>query len=203
MPSASIPALTTIAMDAGASAATVNAAAAVSAALPSFATVASIGSSAISALGTIAQSRASAASAGYNAKVAAQNADIAKTNAGFAGGQGERDVGAAGAKTKATIAATLANEAGSGIDVNTGSAVDVRQSEAKLGMLNALDVRSQAAQKAYGFQTESASDIGQSQLLRKQQSSDTTGGYLNAGATVLGGVGKAAQYTNWLQNGGL
>lgn len=198
-----LPALPTIAMGLGLSGEAVGAAASLSAALPSIATAATIGSSAISALGAISQSRASAASAGYNAKVAQQNAEIATKNAQFTGAEGEQNVGAAGAATKAKIAATLANEAGSGVNINSGSAVDVRESEAKLGMLNALNVRSQAARQAYGYQTQSASDTGQAALLRKQQSADQEAGYINAGATVLGGVGKASQYTNWLQNGGL
>ena len=171
--------------------------------LPSLATAATIGSSAISALGAISSSRAQAASAGYNAKVAQQNATIATQNANFTGAEGEQNTAAAGAATKAKIAATMANQAGSGVDINSGSAVDVRESEAKLGMLTALNVRSQAARQAYGFQTQSASDTGQAALLRKQQSADQEAGYLNAGATVLGGVGKASQFSTWLNNGGL
>jgi hypothetical protein len=175
---------------------------AASALAPTVATAATIGSSAISALGSIQQSRAAAASAGYNAKVAANNAQIQTQNAQFAGAEGEQNTAAAGAKTKAAIGATLANEAGSGIDINSGSNVNVRESEAKLGMLNALNIRSEAARTAYGYTTQSASDIGQSQLYRSQQVSAQTGGYLTAGADVLSGAGNAAKYTNWLNNGG-
>ena len=160
-----------------------------------------VGSSLIGGLGSIASSRASAASAGYNAKIAAQNAQIATQNAAFTGAEGEQNVAAAGAKTRAEVGATLANEGASGVDVNSGSNVDVRESEAKIGMLNALNVRSQAARQAYGFQTQSVSDTAQSQLLRSQQKSDITGGYLTAGADVLGGFGSAAKYTNWLNQG--
>lgn len=171
--------------------------------LPAIAAVGSIGSTALNAIGNIAQSRAQAASAGYNAQVSSNNAQIATTNSQFIAAQGEQNVGAAGAQTKAAVAATLANEAGSGIDVNSGSPVNVRESEAKLGMLNALNVRSQAAQQAYGYQTQAVSDTSQASLNKAQQGYDTQSGYLNAGATILGGLGKAAQYTNWLSNSGL
>lgn len=180
--------------------------AAITAAAPtlgSIATAASLGSAAIGGLGAIGQGRAAAASAGYNAKVAAQNAQIATQNSQFAGAAGEQEVGAAGAQTKARVAATEANQTGSGIDINTGSAVDVRESEAKLGMLNALTIRSNVAKQAYGFQIGAASDTGQAALDRSQQQSATTGGYLNAGATVLGGIGSAAKYTSFLNKGGL
>lgn len=227
MPSASIPAMIgadvavgastaaeaaaadTVASFGAYSAAEVGTASALSSIIPTvgtlstIATIGSIGSTALSAVGNIAQSRAQAASAGFNAQVASNNAQIATQNANFTAGEGEQNVGAAGASTKAAVAATLANEAGSGIDVNTGSPVSVRESEAKLGMLNALNIRSQAAKQAYGFQTQAVSDTAQSSLDKSQQKNDITGGYLNASATVLGGLGKAAQYTDWLSNGGL
>lgn len=202
MPSASLPAL---AMGVGLSGEAVGTAATIGAALPAastIATAATIGSSAISALGSISQSRASAASAGYNAKVAAQNAELQIQNAQFAGAEGEQNLAAQGAKNKAALAATLANQGASGVDVNTGSAVDVRESEAKLGMLNALTIRSNAAKQAYGFQVGAASERGQAALGRAQQKSDTTGGYISAGANVLSGLGSAARYSTWLNNTG-
>ncbi len=167
------------------------------------AAAATIGSSVVQGLGSMRQSQAAAASAGYNAKIAAQNAQIQTQNAQFAGAEGEANTAAAGAKTRAEVGAILANQGASGVDVNTGSSVDVRESAAKIGMLNALNIRSQAARSAYGFQTAASSEQAQSTLLRKQQSEDKTAGYLGAGASVLGGVGGAAKYTNWLNNGGL
>lgn len=157
-----------------------------------------IGSSVVQGFGAIEQSQASAASAGYNAKIAAQNAQLATQNAQFAGGQGEQNVGAEALKTKSQVSAITANQGASGVDVNTGSNVNVKQSAAEIGMLNALNIRSQAAQSAYGFQTQAVSDTAQSQLYRSQQSADKTAGYVNAFGDVLGGVGKAAAYTSWL-----
>lgn len=155
-------------------------------------TVASAG---VGAMGAIQQGQSQAAAAGYNAKVAANNAQIATENANFVGAEGEQNVASAGAKTKATVAAITANQGASGVNINTGSSVDVRESAAKVGMLNALNVRSEAARKAYGYQTEAASDTAQSQLLRSQQKAAKTAGFLNAGATILGGVSKGAMFT--------
>ena len=161
-------------------------------------TVASLGAAGIGALGSIEQSKASAACAGYNAQVAQQNAQIATQNASFAGSQGQQEVAASGAQTKARIAATLANQGASGVDVNTGSDVNVRESEAKLGMLNALTIRSNAAKSAYGYQTQSVSDTGQAALLKSQQGSDILGGYLSGASNVLGGIGSAAKFSTYL-----
>ncbi len=152
------------------------------------------GSAGIGAMGAIQQGNAQAASAGYNAKIAAQNAQIATKNAEYIGAQGNENVAAESQKTRAAEGAITANQGASGVNVNTGSAVDVRESAAKVGMLNALNVRSQAARQAYGQQIQSTSDMAQSQLLRSQQKADKTAGFLNAGATILGGAGKAAMF---------
>lgn len=160
----------------------------------SLAIMATVGSSAIQGIGAIQQSQASAASAGYNAKVAGMNANIATTNANFAGAQGEQEVGVQGMKNKAEVGSITAAQGASGVDVNTGSSVNVRQSAAEVGMLNALTIRSNAAKAAYGYQTQSANDVAQAALDRSQQSADKTAGFVNAGADILGGVGKAASF---------
>lgn len=154
-----------------------------------------VAATAVSAIGQIQQSKAASAAAGYNSQVAANNAKVATQNAQYAGAEGNQNVAAAGQKARATEGAILANQGASGVDVNSGSSVDTRESEAKVGMLNELNIRSQAARTAYGYQTQSAADTGQAGLYQSEQSSDQTAGYLNAASTVLGGAGKAAGYT--------
>lgn len=213
MPSASIPAAIGAAgaIDAGTgvavagteAAAGLASGAAVSGAssLAGWATAASLASTAIGGIGALQQGRAAAASAGYNAQVASNNAALATQNAQFAGAEGEVNAAASGAKTRAAIGATLADQGASGVDINSGSSVDTRASEAELGMLNTQNIRAQAARDAYGFQNQAISYTGQAALDKSQKESDQIGGYLNAGASVLGGLGKASQYETWLQNG--
>ena len=157
-------------------------------------TIAMVAATGFQVAGQIQQANAASAAAGYNAKVAQQNAEIATQNANYAGAQGEQNVAAAQSESRAKVAAITANQGASGVDVNSGSSVDVRQSEAKLGMLNALNVRSQAVRQAYGFQTESVNDMAQSKLDKMQGKAAKTAGYLNAASSVLGGAGKAADY---------
>jgi len=176
----------------GASAATAATAGTIGTGLAVAGTLAGAG---LSAVGSIEQGKAASAAAGYNAQVASNNAQIATQNAQMAGGEGEQNVAAAQSKTRAQIGATLANQGASGVNIGSGSDVDTRVSESKLGMLNALNVRSEAARTAYGYQTQTASDTGQAALNRSQASSDQTAGYINAGSTILGGVGKAGQFT--------
>lgn len=158
----------------------------------------SIGSSLIGAAGQIKQGQAAAGAASYNAKVAAQNAQIATQNAGFAGAEGEANVGQSSAQTRAQSGATLANEGASGVNINSPSFQGIRTSEAEIGKLNAMTIRSNAARQAYGYQTQTTQFQNQAALDRAQQSYDKQAGFINAGATVLGGVGQAGVYSKFL-----
>jgi hypothetical protein len=161
-----------------------------------------LAASGLSALGTLSQSRAASQAASYNAQVATQNAQIATTNANMTGAQGEAAVGVAGAKTRAAAAGELANQGASGLDVNKGSAVDVRASTAEVGELNALTIRSQAAQTAYGYQTQAAGYQGTAALDKFESTADQEGGELKGASTLLGTVANPNyNYLNFLDSG--
>lgn len=152
---------------------------------------------ATSALGSIAQSRAQSESSNYNAKIAANNAQIATQNATAAGQAGEAQAGAAALKTRAEVGSIKASQAANGIDVNSGSDVDVRSSASELGELNAITIRSNAAKTAYGFQTQAASDTAQSSLDRQQAQYATEAGDVKAGTTLLAGAAVGGQSGLW------
>lgn len=170
----------------------------------SLALAAVIGSAVVGGAGAIQQGQAAKSAADYNAQVAQNNAKIATQNATWAAQEGEANAGEQGAKTKATVAATLASEGASGVDVNSGSFQNVRSSETELGMLDALTIRSNAARTAYGYETQATGDIAQSQLDKAQGQNSELSSYVNAGSTVLGGVGNAAsKYTDFLNQGSI
>lgn len=149
------------------------------------------------ALGQIRQGQAAAASAKYNSQVQANNAQIAQNNAALAGEQGAANAGIEQQKTRAAVGGIKAAQAANGIDVNSGSAVDVRSSAAELGELNAITIRSNAAKTAYGYQTQQSSDMAQSQLDRQEAKFDVQAGYMNAGTTLLSGANKGNQAGVW------
>lgn len=182
MPSVSIPAIGVTSLAATASAAS------------PYLAAASIGAS---ALGQVAAGQAASASAKYNSQVAANNAKIATQNASYAGQEGESKAAQSEANTRATSGAILATQGASGVNVNTGSAPDVRQSQAQVGMLEAMTIRSNAARAAYGYQTQAASDTGQSALDKAQAGYDSTAGFVNAGTSILGGATKGSQQGIW------
>lgn len=164
-------------------------------------TAATLASGAISAVGSIEKGQASSAAAKYNAGIAQNNATIAQQNATFAGQEGQQNAAIAEGKTRAQVGAITAAQAANGVEVNSGSALDVRSSAAELGELNAINIRANAARQAYGFQTEATSDQAQAQLNKSQAQSDSTAGYISAGSTLLSAAGnKNNNYSDFLSS---
>lgn len=151
----------------------------------------------LSALGSIQQGRAQSASANYNAQVQANNAQLEEQKATLAGQEGAANTAIEQQKTRAQVGAIKTAQAANGVNINTGSAVDVRSSAAELGELNALTVRSNAVKEAYGYKTQAASDTAQSQLDKQQAKYDSTAGYITAGSTLLSKGTSGSQTGLW------
>ncbi len=153
------------------------------------------GSAALGAISSIQAGQQASQSAKYNAAVQDNNAQLATQNATMAGREGAANAAIEQQKTRAAVGGIKAAQAANNIDVNSGSAVDVRSSAAELGELNAISIRSNAARTAYGYQTQSASDTAQSQLDKQQAKYDATAGYVKGATTLIGGAATAAN--NW------
>jgi hypothetical protein len=146
----------------------------------------------VGAYGAIESGEASSASASYQAQVAANNATIANQNAQYATAAGAAQASDQRLKTAATIGAIRTNQAASGLDVNSGSDLDVQSSAKQLGELDALTIQNAAARQAYGYQTQSMSDVASGQLLQSQASQDLTAGGIGAGSSILSGASSVA-----------
>lgn len=110
---------------------------------------------AISAGGTLLGGLATMSQMNYQAKVAENNAKIAQQNATAAEQAGEQQAAAQSRKEAAQMGAIVASQAANGIDVNTGSAVDVQESQRELGKLDTENVMRNAEMQAYGYRTQS------------------------------------------------
>lgn len=150
---------------------------------------------ATSAIGSIKQGQAEKEAAEFNAQVAKENQQVSTANAQIAGQAGAEQAGMTSMKTRATVGAVQANQAASGIDVNSGSDVDVRSSARELGELDALTVRSNATREAYGQTVQAASYGAESQLQSYEAESAGTAGEIGAASSFLGSTGSAAN--NW------
>lgn len=135
--------------------------------------------------GAVAQSIGSSVSDAYQAKVATNNAIIAKQYGKWVNQQG--DIGATneGLKTRAEIGATRAKYAGGGIDVNTGSAAQVQAAESEIGRFDALTIRSNAARQAYGEDIKAAGFEADAHLLKQKSVMDLVAGATNAAGAFI------------------
>lgn len=137
--------------------------------------------------GTIAGTGFSAVSAiqqgDYQAAVAQRNAQIAMANAGNALQAGAQQEQQQLFKTAGVVSAARAAQGSSGLDVNSGSGVNVRASSDALGVLGGAEIRSNAARAAYGDETQSVA-------LTDTANADKVAGENAAFGDVLSGVGK-------------
>lgn len=147
---------------------------------------------AVGTVGALKSAQAQASAAKYNSAVASVNAQQALKNAGLSSAEGSVQAMDQSLRTRAAVGETLANQAASGLDVNSGSAPQVRQSEAEIGETDALRIRSNATKEAYGYQIQAASQGAESALQKSEASADLISGYVNAGSTLLGSAGTAA-----------
>jgi hypothetical protein len=95
-------------------------------------------------------------------------------------------------KTASRVAKVRAGMAARGVDIGTGSAVDVQASEREVGKIDAETALSNAQLKAYGYRSRSANYGAQAGLYdaasrsRWAEADDArTGSYLRAGGTLL------------------
>lgn len=156
----------------------------------------------LGSVGALASSRASAASNRYNAAINDQNARVALENANIASEAGAEQAYITSQGTRAQVGSIKANQAASGVDVNSGSAVDVQVSARQLGKFDAMTVRSNATKEAFGYVNQADNYKAQAQLDRAEARADIASGWLNAGTTLLGATNKAASSFLSLQSAG-
>lgn len=124
----------------------------------------------------------------YQAKVAANNAVIAKQYSKWAEQEGDIDSTTSGLKTKAEIGQTRAGFAGAGVDVNTGSAANVQAAEGELGRFDAMTIRSNAARQAYGEDIKGAGFTANSVMLKQKSFLDPIAGLASGASALAGGI---------------
>jgi hypothetical protein len=106
------------------------------------------------ALGMIEGGEATKNMAAYQAQVAKNNQIIAEQNAQYSMEAGEAQAAAAGLKGAAVGGKVKAGLAANNIDVNSGSAVNVEQSQREQSQLDTETVLNNAELTSYGYRTQ-------------------------------------------------
>ena len=168
--------------------------------------IASVAASAVGAGVTAYSAEAAGAAqskaADYQAQVALNNQKTANDNAALATAAGAAQEQQNAMKTRAEVGAQMAAEASSGLDVNSGSAVNVRASTSALGELSGLNIVNNAARQAYAYQTQSSNFGAQAQLDTMEASSATAAGNIGAAGSIIQGIGSSGSlYSNFQQTG--
>lgn len=120
--------------------------------------------------GNAAKRAGEAAQAASNseAQISDYNANVADLQAQDATQRGALDESRFRTTVRATIGSQRAGFAASGVDVGFGSAVDVQADAAKLGELDALQIRSNAAREAWGYEVQ-AVDFRNRGIVQRQE----------------------------------
>lgn len=151
-------------------------------ALPIIAVGAALAGTAVATYSAVKQGQAASQSASFQANQASQNAQIATQ-------QGVEDQRAFNIFSRQQIGAISEGYGASGVSGTQGSAQDMIESGARESELDSLKIKYGASLKAAGY-TNTAT------LSSTEANAASTGGYLSAAGTLLGGGAKAGYYTS-------
>jgi hypothetical protein len=149
------------------------------------ATAATVASGAIGAYGAIQSGQAQKKQARYQSAVERNNSQIATWQAQDATQRGQIEEQRQRLATARLRGSQRAAMASNGIEVGSGSPLDVLMDTAQLGELDALTIRSNAEREAYGFRSQSGNLMAQAGLTQMAGRSAQTGSYVSAGSTLL------------------
>lgn len=155
--------------------------------LPVIAMAATAAGAAVSAFGAIRGGIAQQNMYNYQAAVARINEEHVRQ-------VGEREAAMSGMRTQAEVGNIKAAQGASNLDVNRGSALAVQKSQLALGYLDENTIRSNAAWRAFGYET-------QAQLDTTAGKEAKTSGMISGISSILGGAGSVAG--KWVQWGSM
>jgi hypothetical protein len=156
---------------------------------------------ATSAIGTLTKGSADATNAKYQAQVAYNNQIIANQNAAYSAAAGEQRAATVSRTGAARLGSIKASQAASGIDVNSGSAADVQQSERQTGRLSSLTEENNALLQAYGYRAAATGYGAEAGLKTAEAAQAPTGAALAAGGGLLGNASALGYKFNYAGSG--
>ena len=139
----------------------------------------------VSAVGAVVGGISQANNASYQAQVASNNAAIANNNAKMAMEAGNAQAQAKSLQGAAKGGEIKAAQAANGVDVNTGSNVDVQASQREASNLDTQTVEHNAALQAYGYRTQATSFQAQAGLDTAEADQAIPGAVIGASGGLL------------------
>lgn len=149
---------------------------------------------AVSAVGTIQQGQAAKAAGAYNNRVQQQNAITSEALAKDAEDRGRIAEQRQRQQTASLMGRQQAVLAAKGIDLGSGTPLDILSQSAEYGELDALTIRHNASNEALGYRVQANNQRTSGQMALLEGKNAATGSYYQAGGTLLGGASKAGGY---------
>lgn len=162
--------------------------------------IAIVAGAAISAYGQKKAGDAAKAAGDYNAAVARNNAILSQRAAKDAEARGKVEAQKQQTLTDAAIARSRAAFAAAGVDVNTGSPLDVQADIGAAGKQDELAIRQNARREALGFYAQANDFTSRGQLAQFEGAAAQQAGNIGAAGTLLSSAGSVAG--KWYQRTG-
>lgn len=142
----------------------------------------------VSAYGQMKAGESAQNQANYAAGVARNNQIIADQQATASRQRGEVAATTQRLRTEALIGKQKAAMAANGLDVNSGSNLDLTTTSEQVGYLDALTIRSNAEREAYGFANQGRSYGGQAAMSSAAAANAPDAALLGTASSILGGA---------------
>lgn len=140
----------------------------------------------------------------YQAGVAEINKHIQLQNADWARNAGEVEASISGMKSRQQMGEIAAAQSGSGVDVNSGTAVRVRDSQHDVAAYDQSLIRNKAAKAAYGYEVEAFQQGEQAKIYRMGADYSRKSGEIKAKTSIIGGaaslLNQGSQFLNTFGN---
>lgn len=159
--------------------------------LQTLAIASTVASGVAAAGGAIKQGQAAKAQASYQSAVERNNATIAGWQAEDATKRGQVAEQRQRLATSRLAGAQRAAFGSSGVELTSGSPLDVLGDTAQLGELDALTIRSNAEREAYGFRAQQGNLMAQSGLTQMAGRDAQQASYISAGSSLLSSAATA------------
>ena len=163
--------------------------------------IASVASAAVGAMGAIQQANAASASANYQAQVNQNNAILAERNAEDARKRGEVEAQEHQRQVSALRGRQTAAMAANGVDITSGSPLNILADTSQMGALDTKTIRNNAQREALGYESQGMNFKAEAGLNRMQAKSAKTAGMIGAVGSVVSGFGQVAD--KWYKMGSI
>lgn len=157
----------------------------------------SVGSGILGYMSSKATAKANSDMYTYQAGVAKINQDIAKQNADYSLKTGENEAQKSGMASRFQIGGIKTAQGASNLDVNSGSAADVRGSQQDIAQYDESIIRSNAAKRAYGYEVEETQQKAQEGVYKMSADKSIMAGDISAATSILSASTSVA--SKWLQ----